>query len=1057
MSGFGCESEPNEALHWLSVSASKGSKLAESFLPFFENCRFDTGTTSSTYYFKELLRASFVMNKFHNRGGTVAAVNADPEELHEDTSDDGTYYGNKVNFEFACRSGNIQEVRSLRNLHLDGKERDGWGACPLHWIFMFPEGEIEEITRLLVSRASVCAAYRDALTSSYILVDPQFPVSLFGTPLAFATAVASVTAVRALLQIGADPDVEPRSYSREGSAWYIACKYHLANILRLFLEYIEQAPSAKSSGEKASYLLRLYEHSTIEFSEATYSERVFFHGNRTAEAAGRTALLLLHHFVPLLQFEGPISLSDCGKITFSKDLNTGDYIWSFNQAKIVAALCMRLVHFGDAQTISTVFEAVSDEIREPKYRRSIFNKLLLHCTTRACSGVLDIDDSLKILQACLDAGAHIDCAEEVSQGSLPINTVIQHGNISIFEWFIQQGADVTAKSARGDTPLHFAVSCGFSTKVNLSVFFAHGALADYENEGGISPLHLAITLDRENDLNEILDHLVHSRKTPKYQSLVESASACPNTERLSHILGIARKDPTSVNLNLTKALAVAIENERAESVRILVSSGAPVSCSYLHMAVFHGFEDSVRELLREDCLELDQRCAWPEWSEWPEEGVYELPVPGPLSQPSKKTPLSTEPFVAGWTALQIAAIRPQSRNCAFVLIDAGADVNVEDESGTTVVELAVRRPRVGDWKSLATKLFHKGHIRPLILLQRALANGDSEWATFLVRSGCPEGPMNVPEGNLLHFLADLHQDTDDIKKENLMFHFTRMIIGDGVDPRQTDKNGYTPLEISVLRNNAEVCAALLKYHTDGEVEVEQPKELSAGDLFGVAIDHKKKLLEQAWSSAIRFKAWACICAFHEADIMLPTTKLDFEDGCALFDYAFRKDIHATLRLFVGSHDGSGSPKPDWDPHLHQYWQTICIAERIISGCGSHIMDLKMGHMPIISLEKMTKLGYYEAQAEESLKECVSIDFGNNPDPSEVHSMWDVFFDRRMFFTTLSTDTDALNLGTFGNDYSQDEPGMSYKQRPYWGVTFVTDKNTGRVIDGGGFMGAQEEV
>lgn len=1071
ISGFGCENDPNEALHWLSVSASKESKLAECLLPFFESCRHDTDPTSSTSCFKKLLQTSYVMEDFHTlRGhdGTIVAANVEPVELHEGALGDGTNYVNKSKFQFACRSGNTQEVRSLQSIHLNGEERDGWGACPLHWIFMFPEEDIEEMTQLLVSETSICASYRDALTSSYILVDPQFPIILSGTPLAFAAAVASVTAVQALLQIGANPCAGTNSYSSEGSAWYIACKYHLADILRLLMEHIKIAPYAISEGMEASYLLRLYECSTIAFSEATYSERVFFHGKKTAEAAGRTALLLLHLFEPLLRSEGPIFLSDSGGIAFLDDLpqirsnqlstygiateidqtqNTDDYVSSFNQAKIVAALCLQLVHFGDAETISTVFEAVSDEIREPRHRRSIFNKLLLHCTTRACSGVLDIDDSLKILQACIDAGAHIDCAEEDFQGSLPINTVIQHGNVNIFEWFIQQQADVTATSGWGDTPLHFAVSCGFSTMVDLSVFLALGASPDIENEHGLSPLHQAIRFNREGDFRVMLRELVRSGKTPKYQSLVELASEYPNPELLSHILEMARKGPYPADLELTKALANAIETKRAGNVRILVSSGAPVSeplpssWSCLHTAVFHGSEDSVRELLQADRLELDRRCAWP---------ACELPVPGPLPQLSKKTRQSTTPFVAGWTALQIAIIRPQSRKCASILIDAGADVNVEDGSGTTAVELAVRRPRTGDWQSLARKLLSGGSIRPLIPLRRAIINNDIELATFLVRFGRLEGRMNVPEGSMLHFLAYTCQDPDDIGKEHLgkIFDLTKMIIVAGADPCRTDKEGHTPLEIAVRRNNAVMCAALLQYHSNGQFEYKHPKQPSATRSFGNATGRKTKLLERAWASAVRSKAWSCICEFHQAGITLSTEELDFVDGCALFQYAFKNDVHATLRLFVGSYCGSGQWDPDWDPHLHRHWETICIAERVISGCGPRITDLKMGHTPKISLEKMSKLGYYEAQTEESFKEFVCIDFGNNPDPLKVDHMWDVFDDIPESFTTFLADAHTLNLGTFGSDYSADEPGISYHQEHPRTSHYITNVSTGRIFKEG---------
>lgn len=182
----------------------------------------------------------------------------------------------------ACRSGDID--RAMSDLDLANHTKpNSWGAYPLHWLFMFPNDSADSATKILSSiDHGTGHGSLDAVANGFIEIDPQLPIRLTGTPLAFATMIGSVSTVCALLNLGADPLIGKGPAKFSYSAWMVACKYHLADVLDLFLDRIGlpawDADAAKNwlSKEERLHAEDLFDQSAKAFSETTRSERAFF-------------------------------------------------------------------------------------------------------------------------------------------------------------------------------------------------------------------------------------------------------------------------------------------------------------------------------------------------------------------------------------------------------------------------------------------------------------------------------------------------------------------------------------------------------------------------------------------------------------------------------------------------------------------------------------------------------------------------------------------------------------------------------------------------------------
>ena len=134
----------------------------------------------------------------------------------------------------ACRSGHYAIAKLLINCGARVDAALGM-ETPLHWLISFvDEDEMRDIASMLVVRGAHVDAYAEASGRGY----KHYMNGLeSGTPLLRATARGNVAAVRALLELGADPynagDANA-PFTRMPIGW--ACTTHRSDILEIFLQ-----------------------------------------------------------------------------------------------------------------------------------------------------------------------------------------------------------------------------------------------------------------------------------------------------------------------------------------------------------------------------------------------------------------------------------------------------------------------------------------------------------------------------------------------------------------------------------------------------------------------------------------------------------------------------------------------------------------------------------------------------------------------------------------------------------------------------------------------------
>jgi ankyrin repeat protein len=178
----------------------------------------------------------------------------------------------------ACRRGNIDIVLALLDAGADPLKTTEEGSSVYHWLFMLGERMDLVVEKLFSVSSNSKNELLDQQCSHTYTLHPQWPLRLHGTPLAFAIESNSITAVKALLKLGASPVApvyghEPTTSS--GIEWtpiHLAFKYHQADIIRLLLKDTSPLLKIKSGHEVDSIEL------ARSISYSTPVERIAMHG-----------------------------------------------------------------------------------------------------------------------------------------------------------------------------------------------------------------------------------------------------------------------------------------------------------------------------------------------------------------------------------------------------------------------------------------------------------------------------------------------------------------------------------------------------------------------------------------------------------------------------------------------------------------------------------------------------------------------------------------------------------------------------------------------------------
>lgn len=173
------------------------------------------------------------------------------------------------------------------------------------------------------------------------------------------------------------------------------------------------------------------------------------------------------------------------------------------------------------------------------------------------------EEVLALVKTLLSEGAYPNVSVR-EDDITPLHFAVRMKSVELVEALLLAGANVNAQTAQseeycaGETPLLWAVCCGNGDIVRC--LLNYGALPEIVTEDGITPLYVGALLGRDG----MLPILINAMKT-----------AGVNNDAIRTYINAQRtKKKKSIDVIGQTALFIAVEQENAQSVRILLQLGA---------------------------------------------------------------------------------------------------------------------------------------------------------------------------------------------------------------------------------------------------------------------------------------------------------------------------------------------------------------------------------------------------------------------------------------------------------------------------------------------------
>ncbi|CEL02571.1 hypothetical protein ASPCAL03739 [Aspergillus calidoustus] len=201
----------------------------------------------------------------------------------------------------SCRYGQFLVARYLLELGADPCRPDNNGVTALHWLSLFREDEVDEICKLLIKSGSNI----DAITSGAIEIESHcLFLHAHSTPLHYAAMLRNVTAVKALLALGADPFAVTKvgvcKHSYHLTPLHLAVSCHFYNIVEELIK-VKNTIAAVTAflGRKTSqqiHMIHLVGFGTVGHLLMAPFARWVMHGVEYKDALDRTLSAILSVF-----------------------------------------------------------------------------------------------------------------------------------------------------------------------------------------------------------------------------------------------------------------------------------------------------------------------------------------------------------------------------------------------------------------------------------------------------------------------------------------------------------------------------------------------------------------------------------------------------------------------------------------------------------------------------------------------------------------------------------------------------------------------------------------
>ena len=417
----------------------------------------------------------------------------------------------------------------------------------------------------------------------------------------------------------------------------------------------------------------------------------------------------------------------------------------------------------------------------------------------------------------LAAGADVNGRDD--RGATPLVWAAVTGSREIAELLIARGADVNAKDRSGFTPLH--VAAYQSRREVAELLIAKGAEVNARSTAGWTPLHKAM----ERLANPEVMHQASPSDVAAMVSVVElllangadlNAKSTFNMTPLHFAAASGQK--VLVEFLLAKGadinvkgnedvtpLYMAVKMDRAEVAELLIARGAEVNArtksgyTPLIWAANTGNKDIVNLLIARgaDVNVKDINGKTPlVWA------LGTAMFVSPTGQAIYSRYLSQlSPAEQAQFRNEIKRAKGQWREVAKLLIDHGADINVDVSGGSPLFAAA----NLGDKDLVAVLIDHGADMNDAkpgeTALHAAIARRDRNVAELLIQKGANVNVRNMSGRTPLHFLAHYIHD----------WKLAELMIEHGAQIDATDKNGETPLAFATRAGNFPVSEVLRQH------------------------------------------------------------------------------------------------------------------------------------------------------------------------------------------------------------------------------------------------------
>lgn len=256
----------------------------------------------------------------------------------------------------ACINGSIETVKTLLDHGANPCIADVAGETPLHWLSSFDAEIIPHVARLLcrdVKQLALTAVGSFLVAEGYCM---ELGLSS-GTPLHRAVGKRNIHAVRALLELGADPlAIDSYGVTSVGRA----AQFHLAEILELLHSKASSCIPNQNHGTD----LRLF---NFAINAAPPLQQVNIHGKNWHKEMERTLNLLLNLGENLYSYGGEdnflrnaIGVGNHRMVKFLLESGAMDHINTFDIKFGGFPALYHAVEFGNTDIFTTLLESGAD-------------------------------------------------------------------------------------------------------------------------------------------------------------------------------------------------------------------------------------------------------------------------------------------------------------------------------------------------------------------------------------------------------------------------------------------------------------------------------------------------------------------------------------------------------------------------------------------------------------------------------------------------------------------------------------------------------------------------